>query len=57
MMLESNLHAGTQPIPKDISQLRYGVSVTDACIDWNTTESALRTARDKVRTVLPNRIQ
>ena len=57
MMLESNLHAGTQPIPQDISQLRYGVSVTDGCIDWSTTESALREARDKVRTVLPNRIR
>jgi len=55
MMLESNLHAGTQPIPQDISQLRYGVSVTDGCIDWETTETALRAARDKVRTVLPNR--
>jgi len=57
MMLESNLHAGTQPIPPDISQLRYGVSVTDACIDWGTTESALREARDKVSTALPNRIR
>jgi 3-deoxy-7-phosphoheptulonate synthase len=41
LMLESHLHAGSQPIPADLSQLRYGVSVTDACIDWETTERLL----------------
>jgi len=41
LMLESHLHAGNQPIPADRSQLRYGVSVTDACIDWETTERLL----------------
>ncbi len=56
MMIESNLEAGNQAIPQDISQLRYGVSVTDACIDWATSESALREARQKLRTVLQNRI-
>ena len=40
-MLESHLHAGSQPIPADRSQLLYGVSVTDACIDWDTTEELL----------------
>jgi 3-deoxy-7-phosphoheptulonate synthase len=40
-MLESHLHAGSQPIPEDLAQLRYGVSVTDACIDWETTERLL----------------
>jgi 3-deoxy-7-phosphoheptulonate synthase len=44
MMLESNLEAGSQPIPEDLSQLRYGVSVTDPCIDWPTTEEVLRRA-------------
>jgi 3-deoxy-7-phosphoheptulonate synthase len=42
VMIESNLEAGNQKIPADLSQLKYGVSVTDACIDWKTTESALR---------------
>ncbi len=42
MMLESNLEAGNQPIPEDRAQLRYGVSVTDACIDWASTEELLR---------------
>jgi 3-deoxy-7-phosphoheptulonate synthase len=41
LMLESNLHWGSQPIPADRSELQYGVSVTDACIDWETTEKVL----------------
>jgi 3-deoxy-7-phosphoheptulonate synthase len=41
LMLESHLHAGNQPIPTDRRQLRYGVSVTDGCIDWTTTERLL----------------
>lgn len=40
-MLESNLHEGSQPIPHDLTRLKYGVSVTDACIDWETTESLI----------------
>ncbi len=47
-MLESNLHAGSQPIPKNLADLKYGVSVTDACIDWPTTEAAILKLRDKV---------
>jgi len=38
MMLESNLNWGNQKIPDDLSDLKYGVSITDACIDWDTTE-------------------
>ncbi len=44
VMLESNLFAGNQKIPEDLSQLRYGVSVTDACIDWETTQECLMQA-------------
>jgi 3-deoxy-7-phosphoheptulonate synthase len=55
LMLESNLHAGNQPIPEDLSQLKYGVSVTDACIDWATTETLLRGAHDKLKDILPVR--
>ncbi len=44
VMIESNLEAGSQSIPKDLSQLKYGVSITDKCIDWNTTEQMLREA-------------
>lgn len=42
VMIESHLHAGNQPIPKDLSQLKYGCSVTDGCVDWATTEKMLR---------------
>ncbi|HEY2675528.1 MAG TPA: 3-deoxy-7-phosphoheptulonate synthase [Steroidobacteraceae bacterium] len=41
LMLESNLRAGNQSIPKDLAKLEYGLSITDPCIDWATTESLL----------------
>jgi 3-deoxy-7-phosphoheptulonate synthase len=41
LMLESHLKAGNQPIPKDLTRLEYGVSITDPCIDWPTTEALL----------------
>jgi len=37
-MIESNLGAGNQPFPQPLNQLKYGVSITDGCIDWATTE-------------------
>jgi 3-deoxy-7-phosphoheptulonate synthase len=55
LMLESFLEAGSQPIPADRSQLRYGCSVTDACIGWDTTVEVLRWADDVLRDVLPRR--
>jgi 3-deoxy-7-phosphoheptulonate synthase len=42
LMVESNLHEGNQPIPKKLKDLRYGVSITDSCIGWETTERILR---------------
>jgi len=41
-MVESNLGPGNQPFPQPREKLRYGVSITDACIDWPTTESLVR---------------
>jgi 3-deoxy-7-phosphoheptulonate synthase len=41
LMLESHLKSGNQSIPKDLSKLVYGMSITDPCIDWDTTESLL----------------
>jgi 3-deoxy-7-phosphoheptulonate synthase len=41
MMLESNLFEGNQSLTEDLSQLRYGVSVTDKCINWEETEALL----------------
>ena len=49
LMLESHLHWGSQPIPADLSQLKYGVSVTDACIDWPTTEGLLVSLDERLR--------
>ena len=55
VMLESHINKGNQPIPADLSQLKYGVSVTDACMDWETTAAALREMAAKLRDVLPKR--
>ena len=41
-MIESNLAAGSQSVPQPREHLRYGVSITDACIDWTTTENLVR---------------
>ncbi len=57
MMIESFIEAGNQPIPTDLSQLKYGCSVTDACVDWGTTEKMLREARSALLSVLPQRRQ
>ena len=50
-MLESYLEWGTQPIRFDHSKMEYGVSVTDPCIDWATTESLLREAAERFQKV------
>lgn len=42
LMVESYLDEGNQPIPKTVAELHYGVSITDACIGWETTERMLR---------------
>lgn len=55
LMLESHLHASNQLIPKDLKQLKYGISVTDACIGWGTTEQLIRRMREKLKDVLPRR--
>ena len=50
VMLESNLFEGNQKLghPAD---LRYGVSITDACLSWDTTQACLREAATKLATV------
>ena len=55
MMIESFIEAGNQPIPADLSKLKYGCSVTDACVDWPTTEKMIREARDALRGPLTGR--
>jgi 3-deoxy-7-phosphoheptulonate synthase len=46
LMIESYLHEGSQPIPPDLRDLRHGVSITDACVSWETTERMLRHAAE-----------
>ncbi len=55
LMIESNINAGNQSIPENLEDLSYGVSVTDGCIDWDTTATAIRHMRDKLKVVLPGR--
>jgi len=42
LMVESYLEEGNQPFPQPVADLRHGVSITDACIGWETTERVLR---------------
>ena len=55
LMIESNIEAGNQSIPADLSQLKYGCSVTDACVDWATTEKMIRDAHAGLRGALAAR--
>ena len=48
MMLESHLNPGNQKLSSD-KQLDYGVSVTDACIDWETTEQLFATCYESLK--------
>src|SRR3989449_3408600 len=49
LMVESYLSEGNQPIPKRAAELRYGVSITDACIGWGTTERKIRYGHQVLR--------
>ena len=55
VMLESHLNEGNQSSNKPMSELTYGVSVTDACIDWATTERLLREGAASLSSVLTSR--
>lgn len=44
LMLESHINEGNQSLGNDPSDLKYGVSITDACVNWETTEELLREA-------------
>ena len=55
LMIESNINGGNQKIPENHSDLKYGVSVTDACVDWETTEKMIRDLRERVKDSLPGR--
>lgn len=55
LMIESHLKGGRQNIPSDLSQLEYGKSVTDGCLDWESTVEALRSFAKEIKNHLPNR--
>ncbi|MCL7928807.1 3-deoxy-7-phosphoheptulonate synthase [Halomonas llamarensis] len=56
LMVESNIGWGNQKVPEDISQLKYGVSITDACIDWDATVEAFTRMNEKLADILAKRI-
>ena len=55
LMVESNIGWGNQKITEDLSQMAYGVSVTDACIDWDTTVEAFRSMNERLAPELAKR--
>ena len=53
-MLESNLFEGNQSIDCSKDELKYGVSVTDACIGWDETERIMLHSAEILRKVRQN---
>ncbi|MCT8557345.1 3-deoxy-7-phosphoheptulonate synthase [Glaesserella parasuis] len=49
LMIESHLFAGNQSSEQPFEQMQYGVSITDACIDWQTTETLLTDFAETLR--------
>lgn len=57
IMLESHINSGNQSADLPKEQLAYGVSVTDACIDFSTTETLIASAHEKIKSTLISRVQ
>jgi 3-deoxy-7-phosphoheptulonate synthase len=53
LMVESHLHEGNQPIPENLKDLRHGISITDSCIGWETTERMLRWGHEALAKAVP----
>lgn len=53
-MLESNLVGGAQKFPQPLDQLVHGQSITDACMDWETTEKLILTAGEELAAIIPH---
>ncbi|MCF6248964.1 MAG: 3-deoxy-7-phosphoheptulonate synthase [Desulfobacula sp.] len=49
LMLESHLFEGSQPCGPDCKSLKYGVSITDECISWETTQKLINCAYKKLQ--------
>lgn len=57
LMIESHLNEGNQPSDIPLKQMEYGVSITDACINWQSTEALLRNAHNELVPFLQDRIK
>ncbi|EJD6500072.1 3-deoxy-7-phosphoheptulonate synthase [Providencia rettgeri] len=57
IMLESHINEGNQTSEQERDMMKYGVSVTDACINWQTTETVLRNLHQALLPVLEQRAQ
>lgn len=57
IMLESHLHSGNQKLNGNKDSLQYGVSITDECIDWPTTESLLDSIAEQLQAPLTQRVE
>ncbi|PJC86162.1 3-deoxy-7-phosphoheptulonate synthase [Vibrio sp. HA2012] len=57
LMIESHLNEGNQPSDIPLNEMKYGVSITDACISWDTTETLLRHAHNELIPFLQDRIK
>ncbi|EGR2796526.1 3-deoxy-7-phosphoheptulonate synthase [Vibrio navarrensis] len=57
LMIESHINAGNQSSELPLSEMQYGVSITDACIDWDTTEALLRKAHKELVPFLQQRLK
>ena len=57
LMIESHLNEGNQSSDLPREKMQYGVSITDGCINWSTTEALLRRAHQELIPFLHNRLQ
>ncbi|MCG6347649.1 3-deoxy-7-phosphoheptulonate synthase [Vibrio fluvialis] len=57
LMIESHLNEGNQSSDLPLDQMAYGVSITDACINWASTEALLRHAHQELIPFLENRLK
>jgi 3-deoxy-7-phosphoheptulonate synthase len=55
LMIESHLKGGNQSLTSNLDDLEYGKSITDGCLDWESTVAALHNLRDEIKDVIANR--
>lgn len=55
LMIESHLKGGNQSLTSNLDDLEYGKSITDGCLDWESTVTALHNLRDEIKDVIANR--